>query len=83
MTFHQWLARRHVTLTDRGDLIAYLRRGRSPPARIGDIRSVPVEFDSIYQLLGHLVRNRLPASAAKAARGLWREYAREVGKPVW
>jgi hypothetical protein len=83
MTFHQWLARRRITLTDRGDLIAYLRRDRSSPAGIGGIRSVPVEFGTVYELLGFLARNRLPASATKAARGLWRQYAREAGRPVW
>jgi hypothetical protein len=73
MTFNEWLARRRVTLTPRGDLIGHLRRDRSFPA----------EIDSIYQLLGHLVRKRAPPSAAKAARALWRQYAREVRRSVW
>jgi hypothetical protein len=73
MTFSELLARRRVTLTPRGDLIGHLRRDRSFPA----------EIDSIYQLLGHLVRNRLPASATKAARALWRQFAHEVGRSVW
>jgi hypothetical protein len=73
MTFRQWLSRRRVTLTPRGDLIGHLRRDRTFPA----------EIHSIYELLGHLVRNRMPASAGKAARGLWRQYAREAARPFW
>src|SRR3954447_25813845 len=70
MTFNEWLAKRKVTLTPRGDLITYLR-------------SIPIEMGSIYELLGHLVRERPSPDAAKAARARWRQYARETGRPVW
>ena len=73
MTFNEWLATRRVTLTPRGDLIGGIRLDRTFPAEVSDI----------YQLLGYLVRKRAPPSATKAARALWRQYAREVGRSVW
>ena len=73
MTFNQWLAKRRVTLTPRGDLILYLR---------GDRASLP-EVTTIYALLGHLLRQRAPSCSYKPARSLWREYAREAARPVW
>jgi YozE SAM-like fold len=73
MTFHEWLARRRVTDSPRGLLIADIR----------DDRSFPEDIASIYQLLGHLVRQRACPGATSAARALWAQYARAAGRPIW
>ena len=73
LTFNQWLAQRRVTDSPRGDFIADWRCDRSFPDGI----------TSIYKLLAYLIRRGAHREATDVARGLWRQYAREQGRPYW
>ncbi len=70
MTFKEFVAKCRLTDTPRGDFLRDARCGEGLPSTI----------DSWRQLEDYLASQGACSEADEAARGVWREYAREWGR---